>query len=197
MKNIVITLALAVAIITAAIVLDRKAVDFSNTPTVAKTLIKCDEMGRVIEETTFTLQANSWIEYSRSTKEYSDEYVTLVNYKSTDGDWVRVSKRVCLYDDESLISESTYQPKDGEWMLTSSVSYTDLSNDDMYEDMLFDKDGNLIMTAHYQDNDGVISGLTKEEYVYDGGQNPCKRIEYAWSGSDWQKTEEQSLQYVR
>ncbi len=197
MKNIVITLALAVAIITAAIVLDRKTVDFSSKPAIAKTLIKCDEMGRVVEETTFTLQANSWIEYSRSTKEYSDESVTLVNYKSTNGEWVRVSKRVCLYDDENLISESTYQPQDGEWLLTSSVSYTDLSNDDMYEDMLFDKDGNLIMTAHYQDKNGVISGLTKEEFVYDGGVNPCKRIEYAWSGSEWQKTEEQSLQYVR
>lgn len=197
MKNIVITLTLAVAIITAAIVLDHKAVDASTEPAIAKTLIKCDEQGRVIEETTFTLQANSWIECSRATKEYANESVTLVNYKSANGEWVRVSKRVCLYDDENLIAESTYKPKDGEWSLTSSVSYADLSANDMYEDMLFDKDGNLIMSAHYQDNNGVISGLTKEEFVYDGGLNPCKRIEYAWSGSEWQKTEEQSLQYVR
>ncbi|MCQ2200594.1 MAG: hypothetical protein MJZ27_00750 [Bacteroidales bacterium] len=197
MKNIVITLSLAVAIITAAIVLDRKSVDSTSEPTIAKTLIKCDDMGRVVEETTFNLQANAWIETSRSTKEYSEESVTLVNYKSVNGDWVRVSKSVCTYDDENLISESTYQPKDGEWLLTSSVSYADLSNDETFEDILFDKDGNLIMSAQYQDNNGIISGLTKEEYVYDGGLNPCKKIGYAWSGSEWQKTEEQSLQYIR
>lgn len=197
MKNIVITLSLAVAIITAAIVLDHKSVDSASEPTIAKTLIKCDDMGRVVEETTFNLQANAWIESSRATKEYSEESVTLVTYKSVNGDWVRVSKSVCTYDDENLISESTYQPKDGEWLMTSSVSYADLSNDETFEDILFDKDGNLIMSAQYQDNNGIISGLTKEEYVYDGGLNPCKKIAYAWSGSDWQKTEEQSLQYVR
>ncbi|MCF0189754.1 MAG: hypothetical protein HUJ96_00695 [Marinilabiliaceae bacterium] len=195
MKNIIITLCLAVTIICAAIFLERNS-DTSSEPTIAKTLVKCDEQGRILEETTYAYNNNSWVEESKIVRTYEGENVELVDYKKVSGEWVRVAKRVKLYENESLMAEVTYKPTQNEWTLTESVSYEDISSFETFDDMLFDKDGYLIMSAKYEETSEGINGLTKEEYEYDGGVTPCKRTTYAWSGSEWQKSQEQTLQYV-
>lgn len=201
MKNLTITFGLAVGLICAVIVYNKVQSNEveSGTTAVAKTIVETDSEGNVTSELTMVISGNRWVEKSKKEYAYSAGVRTETTYDFRRDEWVEVAKVISKYDvNNVLVGEEKYSLANNEWVQDGKKSYNDLSFDDgEMEDMVFDKDGNLLMSATYEWVNGVKGeGVEKNEYVYNGSGMPCRHISYSWNGQDWQKRQVSDLLYV-
>lgn len=201
MKNLTITFALAVSLICSAVIYNKIQHDEQgqSSTTVAKTIVETDDEGRPSVEMTMVISGNRWVERSKKLYAYSNNCTIETLYNCYNGDWVAEEKIISSYNNNSLIKTVSYSLADNEtWVESSKESFDDLSYDDgMMHDLVFDKDGNLIMSAVYKwDDDSVETGVEKVEYVYDNNGIPMRHISYCWVGDTWQKTEVSDFLYI-
>jgi hypothetical protein len=201
MKHLTITFGLAVGLICAAMWYNKtQSNDMeAGTATIAKTIVETDAEGNVTSELTMVISGNRWVEKSKKEISYAQGCRTELNFDYVNGIWVEVSKVVKMYGEyETLNNEVCYAMSNKEWIEKGNKTYTDLSLDNgLLEDLVFDKDGNLIMSATYEWNDNAKNkGVNKVEYVYDGNGMPCRMISYAWDGESWSKEQVSDILYV-
>jgi hypothetical protein len=201
MKHLTITFGLAVGLICMVILYNKSQSNEleAGTTTIAKTIVETDANGNVTSELTMVIAGNRWVEKTKKMMSYGQGCKTEVNYEFNDGKWVEVSKVVKLYNAEEVLNnEVMYAMANQIWVEIEKRSYDDLSTDsDVMEDLVFDKDGNLIMCATYMWNGSVKDkGVNKTEYVYDGGGAPCRQISYDWKNDSWHKSQVSDLLYV-
>ena len=201
MKHLTITFGLAVGLICMVILYNKSQSNEleAGTTTIAKTIVETDANGNVTSELTMVIAGNRWVEKTKKMMSYEQGRKTEVNYEFNDGKWVEVSKVVKLYNAEEVLNnEVMYAMANQVWVETEKRSYDDLSADsDVMEDLVFDKEGNLIMCATYMWNGSVKDkGVNKTEYVYDGSGAPCRQISYNWKNDSWHKSQVSDLLYV-
>lgn len=201
MKHLTITFAVAVGLICVAIMYNKAQVNENEmgTTTIAKTIVETDVEGKVTSELTMVIEGNRWVEKSKKEISYAHGCKTEVTYAFEDMKWVEVAKVVKSYSgEESLSNEVCYAMTDRVWVEKENKSYTDLSKDNgVLEDTVYDKDGNLIMSATYKwEDEEKETGIEKTEYVYDAEGSLCRVVSYTWNGKSWNKEQVADMLYV-
>lgn len=201
MKHLTVTFGLAVGIICSVVIYNKvqSNVFDMQSAKVAKTIVETDSEGRVISELTMVISGNRWVEESKRVISYAHDYKIEAVYEHQNDVWVEQEKIISSYYNNSLIKTVSYTLTENEkWVESSKKSFDDLSYDDgTMHDMVFDKDGNLIMSATYKWDEGEnIAGVEKNEYVYNNNGMPSRQISYNWDGKEWRKAEVADLLYV-
>lgn len=189
MKNVVITFALAIVVIGAAVAYNSLAAEnevanYKQT----RTVVVNDNTGRVIEVLTKEVDGEKWVETKKQAMTYADGKVETVSYLKEDGDWSPVEKVVSYLCKGNVLSATHYTLEGGVWNVGRVDDYADLSaNSDVVDDMVFDKDGNLVMKSTYLWDGNAKKGVSREDYEYANGK--CSRsISYVWNNGTWEKT---------
>lgn len=201
MKHLTITFAIAVGLICSAVVYNmvQHNTAIESSAVVSKTIVEKDAMDRVSIELTMVISGNRWVERSKKIYAYTPDCVIETMYNSVSGEWVASTKKISTYYNNSLIETVSYTLADGlNWIERRKESFDDLSCDDgLMHDMVFDKDGKLLMSATYKwAEDNVTLGVEKKEYVYDENGMANKHITYCWVGNTWEKTEVSDILYI-
>ena len=201
MKHLTITFAVAVGLICVAIMYNKAQANENEmgTTTIAKTIVETDVEGKVTSELTMVIEGNRWVEKSKKEISYAQGCKTEVTYAFEDTKWIEVAKVVKSYSgEESLSNEVCYAMTDRVWVEKENKSYTDLSKDNgVLEDTVYDKDGNLIMSATYKwEDEEKEAGIEKTEYVYDAEGSLCRVVSYTWNGKSWNKEQVADMLYV-
>lgn len=201
MKYLTITFGIAVSLICSTVIYNKVQHNEEdlNSAMVAKTIVETDEEGRSSVELTMVISGNRWIEDSKRVFAYSKDCKIETIYNSRNGKWVAVEKHISSYNNNSLIETVSYTLADNnQWIESGKESFEDLSYDDgMVHDMVFDKNGNLIMSATYKwDEETMANGVSKSEFVYDNNGMPCRHISYNWEDNSWQKSEIADYIYI-
>ncbi len=169
MKALAITFGIAFAIIGAAIFCETPSSD--DICKTGQTLVTQDQDGRTIMELTLEAKGKKWQEVSKIQTSYSGNVAESISYEKNNGEWIATQRTV---SQSSCDSDHSYA-------LDKIIV-----DDNTYNDMLFDANGNLIMLATYQWTDSQKHGISKQEYEYNN-QQPTKISTYAWDGKDWNK----------
>ena len=198
MKNVVITFALAIVIIGAALAYNSNAAghevaSYKQT----RTVVVSDNTGRTVEVLTKEIDGGKWVETKKQSLKYSDGNVETVSYLKQGDEWSPVEKEVSYLCEGNVISATHYVMDNGVWSVGSVDDYADLSaGTDVVDDMVFDKDGNLVIKSTYKWSGDVKTGLSREDYEYANGK--CSRtISYAWNNGGWEKTEVSDILIAR
>lgn len=114
---------------------------------------------------------------------------TTISYAFVDSRWMPMSKVIVEHTENgSEMSESVYTAgSDGHWMLLSHTSLTDLSQDnEMWNDVVFDANGNEVMVARYIWSDSnKVRGVGKKVCEYSESGLCEKQVNFEWVDDKW------------
>lgn len=200
MKRITLIFALSITLI--AVVVAHNFFNHSdndqNHYTIARTIVHTNPDNMISSKITMTLKNDKWVESSKVEYNYNGNQIEEICFENRNGNWEKTKKIVReLNDTKALISKTTYTyNQSNTWETDTEEQFTDLSLDDnLVHDIVFDKDGNLIMDATYKWDEGSSNGISKEEYTYEKDGKPHQKISYVWSSNEWVKDEVSDMLY--
>ncbi|MBP5365262.1 MAG: hypothetical protein J6Y82_05000 [Bacteroidales bacterium] len=200
MKRITLIFALSITLIAAVAAYNfyNHSDHDQNHYTIARTIVHTNPDNLITSKITMTLQNDKWIESTKVEYNYNGNQIEEIRFESHNGNWEKTKKIVReLNDAKALISKTTYTyNQSNTWETDTEEQFTDLSLDNnLLHDMVFDKNGNLIMDATYNWSEGLSNGITKEEYTYEKDGKPNQTISYVWSSNEWVKDEVSDMLY--
>lgn len=191
MKNLAIVFGVALAIVLGTMIYGYHggpSATPANACRVTRTVLTLDEQSRPVAAVVYQQQDGEWVPVAKTETTYDGQTSEATTYELRNCEWTPVARTVSESACGIELAKRTYQmTPGGEWQLTYQRQSDDLALDDgLFDDVLFDAHGHVLMKATYAWDDNGKVGLEKTEYQYDG-DDPTQSVSYSWNGSGWNK----------
>lgn len=178
--------------------LDSIITTWTKTNGKSKTTFFKDPVTFTTTQITQMLVDDEWVNVDKVVTEGEPNIATTTNYTFDGEDWIAFSRSITKYFNNNILSETTFKTDvNGDWTLLANQSYADLSNDSgVWCDILFDQNGNQIMTAeYYWPGAKQAKAIEKKVYEYAENGNCIKETTYEWNNQEWQTVSTSDYHY--